>query len=43
MNTLKARALYAIYMLLPLPLALWHIERLSESTLRALRGLFPPL
>jgi hypothetical protein len=43
MNTLKARVIYTLHMLIPLRLALWHIERLSEGTLRELSRLFPPL
>ncbi len=41
MNTLKLRAIYALHIILPLPVALWHMERLSESTLMQLRALFP--
>lgn len=41
MRTLWLRTLYAAHMLLPLPIALWHIERLSRETARALRSLFP--
>ncbi len=41
MKTLWLRTLYAAHMLVPLSLAVWHIERLSPSTAHALRSLFP--
>lgn len=41
MKTIWLRLIYSAHMLAPLSLALWHIERLSPETLRALRALFP--
>lgn len=41
MKTVWLRIIYAVHMLAPAPLALWHIERLSIDTLQALRSLFP--
>ncbi len=41
MKTLWLRIIYSAHILAPLPAMLWHIERLSPETLRALRALFP--
>jgi hypothetical protein len=41
MKRLWLRVIYAAHMLAPLALAAAHIERLDESTVRALRALFP--
>jgi hypothetical protein len=41
LNTIVLRLIYTAHMLAPLSLVLWHIERLSPSTVHALRSLFP--
>lgn len=40
MKTIKLRILYALHMVMPLSLALWHIDRLSPDTLLGLAALF---
>lgn len=41
MRTVWLRIIYTAHILMPAPLVLWHIERLSIDTVQALRGLFP--
>ena len=40
LKQLKLRTLYALHMLAPLALALWHVERLAPDTRAGLLALF---
>lgn len=39
-HTLKLRTFYALHLLLPLPVAEWHLERLDPDTLRRFAAIF---